>query len=379
MRIALDASSMLPARTGIGNYTAHLIKELVARAPHHEFKLFMNSYRHPVPPDEFLYLANVRRYHWKLPGPYLLRSWQWLRFPPMELFTGPFDIFHAPASIVAPRVAGKFVITVHDLYFKRHPEHCDTMGGLYLASTLERGLRAADRIIAVSNTTRRDLQRFYQVSSHKIDVIYEGVDERFSVINNDVLIQNFRTEYCLPETFILTVGTLEPRKNFIGLLEAYARLREIYAVPPPLVVVGLRGWKATGIYASIARLKLENSVIFTDYVDDQHLPLIYNAARFFVFPSFFEGFGLPIIEAMACGLPVTCSNAEALQEVAGDAALFFDPHSRESMAQAMRRMLSSRSTREELREKGIERATLYKWRLTARKTIRTYERALSGT
>jgi len=379
MRIAIDASSILPAKTGIGYYTFHLVAELVARAPQHEFRLLLNSYRHGLPADApFLNSPNVRRRRWRIPGPWLLTGWEKLHFPPLEILTGSFDLYHSTSSIVAPHWAGRRVVTVHDLYFERHPEHCHALGGLYLARTLRKGLEKADRIIAVSHATRRDLVERYGISTDRIEVIYEGVDPRFLPIDNRKLVDTFRTEYCLPESFILTVGTLEPRKNLPGLLQAYARLKEIYAVPPPLVIVGIRGWKTTGIYETLTELKIADDVIFTDYVDDQHMPLIYNAAKLFVFPSFFEGFGLPVLEAMACGLPVATSNADALTEIAGEAALFFDPSKPEEMAQAMRRLLSSKTARQDYVGRGLERAAQFNWRLTARKTIRCYEKVMAG-
>jgi glycosyltransferase involved in cell wall biosynthesis len=379
MKIAIDASSILPARTGIGNYTYHLIRELTARAPQHQFKLLLNSYRHSLPLDaEFLLEApNVRARRWRIPGPILWKSWRRLRLPPLELLTGSFDLYHSTSSVIAPRLGGKCVVTIHDLYFERHPEHCDPLGGIYLANTLRKRLQFADRIIAVSNTTKRDLIELYEVPPEKIDVIYEGVSDRFRPIEDRQLLDTFRNEYCLPEVYMLAVGTLEPRKNLEGLFRAYSHLKSIFSHPPPLVVVGLRGWKTTGIYKTMVELGIEDDVIFTDYVHDEHMPLIYNAARLFVMPTFFEGFGLPVVEAMACGTPVACSDISTLREVAGEAALFFDPNDPESIAGTIRKFLSSKKKREQFAREGLERSTRFSWRLTARKTIRCYERTMA--
>jgi glycosyltransferase involved in cell wall biosynthesis len=325
--------------------------------------------------------ANVVPFQYRIPGPWLLRAWQHLNFPPLEALMGGFDVFHAMASIAPPRLGGKCVLTVHDLYFKIKPEHCDTLGGLYLEKTFERSLRRADAIIAVSNATKRDLLRFYpDLPAHKARVVYEGVDPRLKPVDDQERLRLFRSEFCLPEVYILTVSTLEPRKNLPGLFQSYAALKRLYAHPPPLVVVGVRGWKSAGIFHALEDLKLEvgRDVVFTDYVPHKHMPLIFAAARLFVFPTLHEGFGLPLLEAMASGAPAVASSVDALREIGGDAALFVDPNDPEGMARAIKSLLVSGERRREMRQRGLETAKRFTWKLAARKTLRVYEEVTSG-
>ena len=377
MRIGIDASSILPARTGVGNYTFYLIKTLLRVDSHNQYVIYLNSYSQPMPDITFLKRDNVtiKRYH--IVGPLLLQAWRFINFPPIDVFTGGIDVFHSPAGLMIPQLKGKRILTLHDLYFMEHPEDTDIMGGKYLRQTLPAKIHKADHIIAVSHATKADIVKHLNVPSGKITVIYEGVDFlRFRIIVDTSPLNFIRQEYCLPQQFILTVATLEPRKNIEGLLFAYRRLKQIIHNPPKLVIVGRQGWKSDTIPGTLQELGLQRDVIFTGYVSDEHLPLIYSNALMFVYPSFHEGFGLPVLEAMACGVPVLTSDTSALREIVGDAAITVDPTNYYALAERMKEIITSHKIRSQLKERALNHVRNFSWESCARKTLNVYENLL---
>jgi glycosyltransferase involved in cell wall biosynthesis len=373
MRIGIDASSILPARTGIGNYTLNLLKSLIRLDDVNEYIIFMNSFSRPSPDLPFLKKDNVqiKRYH--LVGPLLHQAWRFLHFPPIDFFTGKVDIFHAPAGIITPQWKGKRILTVHDLYFMKRPEDTDLMGGKYMRCTLPGNIKNIDSIIAVSHSTKADIIKYLKVPSEKVTVVYEGVDVvRFRKILDNNILELIRQEYCLPSQYILNVTTLEPRKNIEGLLFAYRRLKQIMNNPPKLVIVGRHGWKSEKLTETVHQLGLYRDVIFTGYVSDEHLPLIYNNAMAFIYPSLYEGFGLPVLEAMACGLPVITSDTPALNEIAGDVAIIVDPTNYYLMAEKIKELITSHKMRHRMQQDSIRLVKNFSWESCARKTLKLY-------
>ncbi len=377
MRIGIDASCILPQKAGIGFFTQNMLSALCELESPHEFILFLNSYRHRLPALEFLHRANVRVKHYRIPGPLLVNSWRILRFPPIEAFTGRVDVFHSPTGYLPPQIRGRRIATVYDLFFLKHPDLTHKLGGRHFAKVFPRYLPRFDHIITTSNATRDDLVDMLHISPEKITVIYGGVNqEHFHIIADRALLETVRQEYCLPLHYILCVSTLEPRKNLEGLMIAYRHLKKILYNPPRLVLVGAEGWEAQEIKAMARSHHLGQDVIFTGYVPEEHLPLIYNAALIFVYPSLWEGFGLPVLEAMACGLPCLISNVPALMEVAGEAAISADPYNYYELAERMKELITSHRLREELQQKGLSHIQKFSWTLTARKTLRVYEKVL---
>jgi glycosyltransferase involved in cell wall biosynthesis len=226
----------------------------------------------------------------------------------------------------------------------------------------------------VSESTKRDLVHHYGLSPGKVDVVYNGVDADFRPLP-PAQIASFRAKQGLADRFILFLGTLEPRKNVTGLIEAYARLSP---PRPPLVLVGGKGWLYDTVFARVEALGLSGDVHFVGYVPAEDLPLWYNAATVFVYPSLYEGFGLPPLEAMACGTPVVVSAASSLPEVVGEAGLLVDPERVEALAEAIERMIADSDLREEMRSAGLARAAGFSWEATASGTVRTYRRALAA-
>jgi glycosyltransferase involved in cell wall biosynthesis len=235
--------------------------------------------------------------------------------------------------------------------------------------------RRARRVIAISESTKRDVVKLLGVPPDRVYVVYCGVDDTFRPLPAADVAQ-FRRERALPDRFILFLGTLEPRKNVKTLVQAYGRWRVAESDVPKLVVAGGKGWFYDQIFAEVERLGLTGEVIFPGYVMQQELPLWYNASDIFVYPSRYEGFGLPVLEAMTCGTPVVTTNVASLPEVAGDAALLVSPDDEAQLLDAMRRASSDGSLRQEMVTKGLARAADFTWARTARQTLDAYDRAL---
>lgn len=377
LKIGIDASCILPRKTGIGMFSLSLLREMLSMESPFEFVIFLNSLRHPMTDLPFTNTDKVRIKHYRIPGPLLVQSWRYLHVPPIELFTGFVDAFHTLSGYIAPQMRGKRIVSVYDLFFMRNSEQCGKLGGQYFAGVFPKQLPQCDHIICPSNSTKKDLMELLKIPAEKISVIYGGVDQRrFHIMTDYSLLETIRKEYCLPPRYILGVSTLEPRKNLDGLLIAYRHLKEKLYNPPKLVLVGGEGWKSDEIKAAVKQHHLISDVIFTGYVPEEHLPLIYNSALFFVFPSLWEGFGLPVLEAMSCGVPCLISDIPALHEIAEEAAMFANPYNYYEMAERMKDLITSHTLRETLQQKGLAQVNKFSWRLTAQKTLRVYENVL---
>jgi glycosyltransferase involved in cell wall biosynthesis len=284
------------------------------------------------------------------------------------------DLIHGLVFVGPMGSRCPFNVTVHDLSFLFYPEGFRTLNRLYLRLFARLSARQARRVIAVSESTKRDVIEQYGIAPEKVDVVYNGVDPAFRPLPADQ-VSAFRTDRGLPDRFILFVGTLEPRKNIARLLQAYARLP---GARPPFMLVGGKGWFYDEVFSLVERLELGAEVHFAGYVPADDLPCWYNAADLFVYPSLYEGFGLPPLEAMACGTPVVTSTASSLPEVVGPAALLVDPTDTEALAVAMERGLTDAGLRAQMKAQGLARAADFSWSETARRTKESYRRALSG-
>ena len=285
------------------------------------------------------------------------------------------DIIHDPTGSCPILLAPTYrVVTIHDVIPYLYPQTSTRLDRWIYRYWLPWAVQHVDVIITVSQQSRKDILHFLPVSPDKVMVIPEAADSRFRPLPDDV-VASVLQRYDIPKPYILYVGSLAPRKNLPRLLRAYARVREWHPAWR-LVIVGARKWKTTPIFATVQQLELEPYVHFTGYVADEDLPALYNGADLFVFPSLYEGFGLPVLEAMACGTPVITSNTSSLPEVAGDAALLVDPHDVEAIAAAMHRVLTDPDLARKLRKKGLARASQFTWERTARETIAVYEKVL---
>jgi alpha-1,3-rhamnosyl/mannosyltransferase len=310
-----------------------------------------------------------------------LRGWQYPRFPPIELLLGRVDLHHSPASYITPALGARGVISVFDLFFLRHPEHRDPFGGTYFARTFPRGLERMDRVITCSRFTRDELIKIYEVSPERIAVVPLGVDRDFFDDEPRPTDRSLLDPWTEGRPYLLCVGAIGPRKNLIGLLEAYAEARRGLADPPLLLMVGRvhDDRSREELDEALDRLALRPWVRFTGYAPAEHLPVLYRHARALVIPSFNEGFGLPVLEAMACGCPVLAAKRGSLPEVAGEAAIMLDIASTSRVAEALARISRDEDLRDRFREAGLERVKSYSWRSSARATIEVYRDLLEET
>jgi len=294
---------------------------------------------------------------------------------PWAAWREKLDLLHAPVYVGPVVSPCPVVVTVHDLSFFMHPDLFRPWNRVYLQTFTRRTVGRAVAIIADSESTRNDLVETLGIAKDKVTVIHPGVGDEMRPID-DHQVQAFRRHHGLSERMILFLGTLEPRKNLPVLLEAYAIMRAEPGFDHRLVIAGGKGWHYEGIYAQVERLRLRGQVIFPGYVPQTELALWYNAADLFVYPSLYEGFGMPPLEAMACGIPVVVSNVSSLPEVVGDAGLAVDPHDAQGLAAAMLEVLRDRQLHQTLREAGLARARRYPWKATAVKTARLYHQVL---
>ncbi len=278
------------------------------------------------------------------------------------------EALHSPAYVCPLAMSTSSFVTVHDLSFELLPRLFNRMNSLYLRTFTRLALKRAAVIVAVSESAKRDIVRVYGIPKERIQVIYNGVDRRFRPLS-PATVQDFKSRKGLPDAFYYYHGTLEPRKNVEGLIRAYAQLPASLRGRMPLIISGALGW----LYEPVLELahSLAADIRFVGYVDDEELPLWYNSATVFVFPSLYEGFGLPPLEAMACGLPTIVSNRGSLPEIVADGAVIADPLDTELLASEMARLTEDQAMLE-MRDRGIKRAAIFDWRQTARRVERVY-------
>jgi len=380
VKIGIDYTSAAFQGAGIGRLTRNVVCALADIDHTNEYRLLVRG-RHPpfaaVPdkscPNPVSGIRNPRfsEVQTWIDERWWTRIWHRLHLPvPVEWAIGAVDIFHSPDFTLPPVRSGtRTVVTVHDLSFLRvptcfHPALLD-----YLNDNVPPAVRRADQIVADSENTKRDLIELLDVPGDRISVVYPGVEPRFRPISDEEQLQAVRRRYNLPPRFVLGLGTLQPRKNYVELIHAFAELN----LPNLwLVIVGKAGWMYEDIEAAISRLDLARRVILLGYVDDTDLPALYNLADVFAFPSLYEGFGIPPLEAMACGVPVVMADNSALPETAGDAALLVDASDRHALACALSDALSNPRLRQELTHKGVERARHFTWEAAAQSLLATY-------
>lgn len=373
MSFTLDVSAAVHHRAGLGRYAESLTRALAALAPE-ELALFYNAERgiSPLAGLEQLPTHTVALGYkpWRM----LVWAGQLARLPFNRLVPGA-ALFHATEHLLLPLRDIPTVLTVHDLIFRHLPEHHKRLNRWYLNATLPLYCRRATHLIAVSEATRQDVIAAYGLPPEKITVIHEAADPQFRPQSPE-RIAAARARYQLPETYLLYVGTIEPRKNLTRLLHAWEPLYRA-GEAPPLVIVGKRGWLVEDFYTALEASPAREGVRFTGYVADEDLPALYAGARAFTFLSLYEGFGLPPLEAMACGAPVLCSDTSALPEVVGDAALTVSPTSVDAIREGLRRLLTAADLRADLRERGLHRAAAFSWERAAAETYRLYRRLLA--
>ena len=381
MRIAIDYTAAIRQGAGIGNYVRSLVNALLAQDARNQYTLLTSG--HPTREHPFPQAENVRGRSIIIPDRYLNILWYRWRLPLSATFlTGQVDIYHGP-DFVLPPMNDKVhkVVTVHDLAFVEHPEYTVPPLAAYLNKVVPEAVAAADVVAAVSQATSQTLIEHFKTPPEKITIIPNGIRPYFRRITDPILLSATRHKFGLKHPFVLGVGTLEPRKNHLGLIKAFHKVQSATGNklrPAMLVLAGGPGWLYDETQQLIAKLKLENKVRFLGHVTELELITLYSMTDVFVFPSFYEGFGVPLIEAMACGTPVITSNTSSLPEVAGDAAVLIDPHNTGQIAKAMLQVLEDNQLRDELRQKGYTRAQHFTWPKSASKMLSVYQKLFDG-
>jgi len=377
LRVGFDATSAVRQGGGIGRYTRELLRALAAADTASNYRLFFasRSHPHPLPPLP----SNFHVTPLPLDDIWLVRVWHRARLPlPVNWLTGPIDLFHSPDFTLPPvRRGTRTLLTVHDLSFIRDPESATPVLRHYLNAVVPRSVARADHVLADSQATRADLVELYRTPAEKISVLYSGVHESFQPVTDPATLAAVRARYGLGDApFVLAVGTLQPRKNYVRLIQAFAAISNLQPRTSNLhlVIAGDKGWRYDAIFAEVEKLGLGDRVRFPGFVADADLPALYSAARVLAYPSIYEGFGLPMLEAMACGAPVVASTASCMPEVAGDAALLVPPTDVDGLAAALDLALTDEALRADLIVKGRARARQFTWDKSARQLLDIYRR-----
>ncbi len=374
MRVAIDYTAALYQAAGIGRFVRNLVAALAEVDPNTEYLLVYADPPHgasPILPKAPNFVG--RRI--PLPERALAALWHRLAIPaPVDLITGPVDIFHSPDFVLPPVRRGAKVLTVHDLAFLLRPECADARLRDYLEKTVPRSVARADFILADSINTQDDLICLLGVPPAKVEVVPGGVEATFTPVRDPELLDPIRQRISGGAPFILSVGMIEPRKNLVRLIEAFERFKERHHAPHKLVLAGKRGWLSDGIYGRAASSPISSEILFPGFVAEADLPALYSAADLFAYPSLYEGFGLPPLEAMACGTPVIASQSASLPEVVGGAALMVDPENTDEIAEALGKVLDDIDLQARMASQGLEQAKQFTWRASAEKMVAVYKR-----
>ncbi|MCD6291413.1 MAG: glycosyltransferase family 4 protein [Anaerolineae bacterium] len=374
VRVGLSAQLLSFSETyrsaGINRYIHQLLRALPGAAPEWRFVAFVGDARFAPPSG-----MSSRYTRWPTTNPWIRIAWE-QSMQPWLAWRERLDLLHALAYVAPVVRACPTVVTVHDLSFVRYPGAFRPFNRLYLQVMTRYSVFRARRVIADSFSTRRDLVQLWGVPAERVSVAHVGIEPEYRPAPREA-VEAFRRRRGLPSRFVFYLGTLEPRKNVVAVIEAFARwVQATQDRETQLVVAGAKGWYYDTIFARVHALDLADRVWFPGYIPAAELPGWYRAAEVFIYPSLYEGFGLPPLEAMACGTPVITSNTSSLPEVVGDAALTVDPHDTEAIAEALARLLEDAELRQQLSEAGLARARLFSWEKTARETVAAYRLAL---
>jgi glycosyltransferase involved in cell wall biosynthesis len=367
MRVALDAIPLVAAKTGIGHYTDALAEWLARVHQDHQYVL--------LSPFDFAFdagngkPANLSKQFFPVRS--VFRKW-WLVGLPAMLQISPVDVFHGTNYCIPVVAPCPTVATIHDMSLLAHSSTHEEANVTRGRRRIPIMARRATAIIAPSEWTRKEIVKYLGIRPEKIRVIFEAAREKMAPLPLSEC-RSALEKHRIRPPFLLYVGTIEPRKNLLTLIKAYAELLKATSFRPHLVLCGGRGWLCDEVFKLVEDLKLQDQVHFTGYVDDADLPAIYSAAEAFVYPSLYEGFGLPPLEAMACGTPVITSNASSLPEVVGEAGLMHDPDDYRMLTSNIVKMIGETATREHFKRAGLTQASLFSWERAARETQAVYD------
>ena len=369
MNIGFDASRLgVRQRTGTEQYTWELLQSLGRLDRHNHYLLYANGRPAALPPLPPNY--ELRPMHFP-------RMWTHIRLS-AEMLVRPPDVLFVPAHVLPLWSPRRTVVTIHDLGYVHYPKAHPAAQRLYLRLATRWNAWRATAVLADSEATRRDIVRYCRIPAAKITVVYLGVGERFRPVTDAALLNQVMARYDITPLYLLFVGTVQPRKNLARLIDAWARYLAGAGSDPStitLVIAGKRGWLTEAIERRAGELGIATRVRFAGYVADDDLPALISGALGYLLPSLYEGFGLPVLEAQACGTPVLAAATSSLPEVGGDAALYVDPHDTASIAAGIARLLEDVDLRARLRAAGLARVAGWTWERTARETLAVLERA----
>lgn len=366
MRVGIDARLVYYSQAGIGQYIIHLVNGLAQVDTENEFILLQSR----KDDSGILEQPNFRRVSLWTPSHHRLERFSLN----VELMRLGLDVLHSPDFIPPHRPNCKSVITVHDLAFLLYPHFLTRESARYYGH-IDDAVRWTDHIIAVSESTKRDTLQHLGVPEDKITVVYEAANPIFRPVDREEAREHVRSRHGVDGPYVLFVSTIEPRKNVPTLLRAAWQLMQCYKEDIRVVLAGGKGWLFEDAFAVVEELELDSKVHFLGRVSSEDLLYLYNAAEMLAHPAFYEGFGLPPLEAMACGLPAIVANIASLPEVVGDAGLLIDPHDVDELTVAMWRVLNDNGLRQEMQEKGLRQASLFSWERAARETLEIYRLA----
>jgi len=373
MRIGINASKIYDVHTGVGRYTSNLSRSILKTDSKNDYYLYTPGRVGNAD------VAEIEGSDLEKPAVFIQNNtlrilWEQMVLP-MYSRKDRLDLFHYTDHALSLLFRKcPIIITVHDIAYLRLPNLLNTSRKVYKKNILQISIKKAEVIIVDSYATKKDIVEYFGIREGKIRVIHLGVEGRFRPINN---VESFRLKNNLPSKMILNVGTLEPRKNVVSLIKAFNELRKKGFKDYKLVIAGNKGWLYEEIFKEVIHSDLEREVLFLGVVKDKDLPVLYNCADIFVYPSLYEGFGLPPLEAMACGIPVITSNTSSLPEVIGDAGIMVDPTDINSLCESMYILLKDKELWNRMRNMGLERSKLFSWDKTAEKILKVYDDVFS--
>ena len=372
MKIGFDISAQSLPRSGMGQYQYHLLKHLLEIDQKNFYHLYAFNFRNRKRFKEIKFPAkNYKIQILPIPQRLIILWWMMMRRPLFNRLIKKCDVYHLSEICIPPVKKAKTVAFIHDLTTILFPQH-HKKSNIFLHSRRFKAIRKVDAILTNSESTKKDIVEHLKIKPDKIFVTHLGADERFRLMKESEVIPVLK-KYKLKKPYILFVGTLEPRKNVKTLIQAFNQLKQSHRIPHQFVLAGQKGWLYKSIFKAIESSPYKSDIQYTDYVKDTDLPALMNGAEVFVYPSFYEGFGLPVLEAMQCGVPVITSNISSMPEVGGGASLYINPESADELAEKIYSVINNPDFQKELSKKGIERAKQFSWEKCARKTLKAYE------
>ena len=367
--IGIDARMYGYAQTGIGNYIRHLLQDILTIDQENNYVIFLM----PEDFDDFT-ISNKRIKKVKVNAKWY--SWKEQLFFPLALYKEKLDIMHFTHFNSPILYFKKSIVTIHDItpYFFPGHKMKSPVRKIGFRLVFFASVKKARKIIAVSHSTKNDIVKYFKINPDKIEVFYEGSDGQFKVVEDKILVENFKKKYHFTKPFLFYTGVWRNHKNLVGLIKAFKIVREKYQLDINLVLGGKEDPYYPEVRATWEKLGLQNDIIPVGFIDQKEMPLFYNAAKAFIIPSFYEGFGLIGLEAMSCGTPVISSNRTSLPEIMGSAAIYFDPKNTEEIAEKISLVFTNKNVYNKLRSSGLKQVRKYSWNKMCKETLDLYKK-----